>query len=57
MGKADVSAKIPPELKDRLRQAADNELCSESAIIRKALAFYLSTDVRLLTSNKKKVNA
>jgi predicted transcriptional regulator len=37
-----VSANIPMELKDKLRVTAEREMCSESTIIRKAIAFYVA---------------
>jgi predicted DNA-binding protein len=43
---ADVSAKIPHEMKKRLKMAAEAQLCSESTIVRNALSFYLPKVIR-----------
>lgn len=39
-----VSANIPMELKEKLKVAAERELCSESTIIRKAIASYVANE-------------
>jgi hypothetical protein len=50
MKKADLAAKIPEEMNIRLTKAAEEAMCSKSAIIRRALDFYLAKNFKLLKS-------
>ena len=48
-----ISANIPMELKERLKVAAERELCSESVIIRRAIAVYVGCECYIYNKSTK----